>query len=215
MTSKWLDTPVGGEICEFNREFLHLIRESRDSGRAYGLDAQIRSRINALSPDQLEALAQTPCLLAGFPSLPPPPLPRGVSEASGPVHPESSRRSDAARLYAASLLTWLWHTARGDRLVATLCVGPGSLAVECLRSAAFRELQHAAVIASDSLEARFCHHARLWPDLVRAVSLPGSEILMAARLSVVQLTLIQRLPSAEVVPGRLPPVRPPSRLRRH
>ncbi|MCL4720399.1 MAG: hypothetical protein KJ041_00270 [Gammaproteobacteria bacterium] len=202
MIPKWLDTPEGAEICEFNREFLRLLRESPAGGSAYGLDDPVRGRISALAPDQLEALAQTPCLLAGFPELPPRTRPGGVADAAGPA--PRPCRSDAARVFAASLLTWLWHTAPGDRLVAALCIGPGRLAVERLRQVGLRDLQQAAVTAGESLEARFCHHPRLWPDLVRAVSQPGSEVLTAARLSVVQLTLIERVPVDGPATHRVP-----------
>ena len=89
------------------------------------------------------------------------------------MNPLAAAQAEAARLFAASLLTWLWHTARQDRLLAALCIGPGRLGVEQLASAGFRDLQRAAAGAVDCLEARFCRHPRLWPDLVRAASQRG------------------------------------------
>ena len=190
MQRKWPDTQVRREIHEFNREFLELICEDCSPGAAYGLTAAIRHRLRLLAPAQIQAMAETPCLLAAFPLLPPRLAPRGVADAPQPA--AHSARADAARLFAASLLVWLWHTARQDRLLAALCIGPGRLGVELLSSAGFRDLQRAAADAAECLEARFCRHPRLWPDLVRAACISDSQVLIATRLSIVQLTLISR-----------------------
>lgn len=190
MASKWPDLQVRREIHEFNREFLELVCTDGRPGTAFGLDPSVRQRLRLLSPAQLDAVAATPCLLAAFSVLPPHFAALGVAEAQK-VAPGGAE-AEAARLFAASLLAWLWHTARQDRLLAALCIGPGSLAVEHLRSAAFRDLQRTALVAAECLEARFCRHPRLWPDLVRAASMPAGPIATATRLSVVQLTLISR-----------------------
>jgi hypothetical protein len=150
----------------------------------------IRQRLRLLDPVQLEAVAATPCLLAAFAVLPPRLVVQGVAEA--PLTAARGTQADAARLFAASLLAWLWHTARQDRLLAALCIGPGSLIVEHFSRAAFRDLQRTAAVASECLEARFCRHPRLWPDLVRAATIPAGPVLTATRLSLVQLTLISR-----------------------
>jgi hypothetical protein len=191
MHRKWPDTQVRQEIHEFNREFLELICEDCSPGAAFGLTAAIRHRLRLLAPAQLQALAETPCLLAAFAVLPPPRLaPRGVADA--PLPAARSTGADAASLFAASLLVWLWHTARQDRLLAALCIGPGRLGVELLSSAGFRDLQRTAAGAAECLEARFCRHPRLWPDLVRAACISDPQVVIATRLSIVQLTLISR-----------------------
>lgn len=199
MATKWPDSQVRREIHEFNRGFLELLCADNGadscSRAAYGLEPPVRQRLRLLAPAQLEALAATPCLLAAFNVLPPRPTVRGVAEAplsAGPSTSVKGPESDAARLFAASLLAWLWHTARQDRLLAALCIGPGNLAVEHLSSVAFRDLQRTASVASECLEARFCRHPRLWPDLVRAAAGPAGPVLTATRLSIVQLTLISR-----------------------
>jgi len=127
---------------------------------------------------------------AAFAVLPPRLAPRGVADA--PLAGTRGAEADAARLFAASLLVWLWHTARQDRLLAALCIGPGRLGVEHLNSAGFGDLQRSAAGAADCLEARFCRHPRLWPDLVRAACMSDAQVLIATRLSIVQLTLISR-----------------------
>lgn len=190
MRSKWADSQVRREIRDFNRGFLELVCADSGSGMAYGLGLPVRQRLRLLSPGQLEAVAETPCLLAGFAELPPRHLPRGVADA--PVTGIRAAEGEAVRLFAASLLVWLWHTARQDRLLAALCTGPGSLAVEQLRNAGFRDLQRTAAGATECLEARFCRHPRVWPDLVRAASGADPEVMAVTRLSIVQLTLISR-----------------------
>lgn len=197
MPSKWPDTQFRREIRDFNREFLELICTDARPATAFGLPQTVRQRLRLLAPPQLEAIAETPCLLAAFAVLPPRQLARGVAESPGagpglPVTPLPSAQAEAAALFAASLLTWLWHTARQDRLLAALCIGPGRLGVEQLASAGFSDLQRAAAGAVNCLEARFCRHPRLWPDLVRAATHADADVLTATRLSVVQLTLISR-----------------------
>ena len=190
MQSNWPDTQLRRELLEFNREFLHLLCADSSEGMAYGLPCPVRQRLRSLAPAQLEAIAEIPCLLAAFSLLAPGRPPRGVADA--PAAAIAPARADAVRLFAASLLIWLRHTARQDRLLAALCVGPGRLALEQLHSAGVRDLQRTAEGAVECLEARFCRNLRLWPDLVRAAGSPDAQLLTATRLSIVQLTLITR-----------------------
>jgi len=190
MPNKWPDSEVRREIHEFNREFLGLVRAAPGPGGAYGLDPAVRRRLCELAPAQVKVVAETPVLLAAFTVLPARNVALGVAE--GPLTRVGDEQSDAARLFAASLLAWLWHTARQDRLLAALCMGPGGLTVENLSAAGIGDLQRAAAVAPACLEARFCRHPRLWPDLVRAATVPSGPVQTATRLSVVQLTLISR-----------------------
>lgn len=190
MQRKSPETQFRREIHEFNREFLQLLREDAQSGAAFGLALPVRQRLRVLTPVQLEAIAETPCLLAAFAVLPPRTASLGVADA--PVRVVRAAQADAACVFATSLLVWLWHTARQDRLLAALCIGPGRVGVEQFSSVGFRELQRTAASSVDSLEARFCRHPRLWPDLVRSACGSDLQVQMATRLSVVQLTLISR-----------------------
>jgi hypothetical protein len=189
MTPKWPDKQLRREIRDFNREFLDLVCQDPRPGAAYGLPPAVRQRLAGLAPAQLDAIADTPCLLVTVAASPGPGRPGGV--ADGPC-PPAVTPAEPMRLFAAALLTWLWHTARQDRLLAALCIGPERHAAEQLATAGFRDLQRAAAGADLCLEARFCRHPRLWPDLVRAASRPNPQVLTAARLSAVQLTLISR-----------------------
>jgi len=187
MPAKWPDTQVRQEIRDFNREFLALVCAVPPPVPAYGLAPAIRHRLAGLGPGDLGSIADTPCLLMAV--LPASPRPvAGVHD--GPGFP--SAPVEGARLFAAALLTWLWHTARQDRLLAALCMGPGRQAADQLARAALGDLQRAAARAEFSLEARFCRHPRFWPDLVRAASRADAEVLTATHLSAVQLTLISR-----------------------
>ena len=190
MQRRWPDTQIRREIHEFNREFLNLLCSACSSGTAYGLDSPVRQRLRQLNATQLQAIAETPCLLASFATLPPRIVSRGVADV--PLPAPHGAEADAAQIFAAALLVWLLHTVRQDRLLAALCVGPGRLGIDHLTSAGFRDLQRTAASATGCLEARFCRHPRLWPDLVRAASATDVQLLTATRLSVVQLTLISR-----------------------
>jgi hypothetical protein len=195
MTAKWPETRRGAELYGLNREFLELLRDGAREQEVFGLAAPLRQRLAGLSPAQLDNIARTPCLLASFSVLPPIRRARGVAEPAGQrLAPMPAALAEAARLFAASLLAWLWHTAREDRLLATLCIGPGLHDLDGLAAAPFGELQRAAVTATEHLEARFCRHPRLWPDLLRAAVSGDTQLMAITRLSVVQLTLVQRVP---------------------
>ena len=190
MPGKWRHTQLQREIREFNREFLGLLCAGARPEPVFGLPLGVCQRLWSLDPDQREAIVDTPCLLATFVLQPSHQLPCGVADAPRPIL--APARVEAARFFAASLLTWLWHTARQDKLTAALCTGPGQQVVEQLASTGFRDLQRLASGAVYCLEARFCRHPRLWPDLVRAASRADPQLLSATRLSVVQLTLVSR-----------------------
>jgi len=190
MQRNWPHTQACREIQEFNRAFLDLVRADQGPGAVFGLDAPVRQRLRLLSSLQLQAIAATPCLLVAFAPLAPGPAPRGVADAPPPVIPAA--QADAARLFAAALLVWLWHTARQDRLLEALCVGPGQRGIESISSPGVLDLERTAAGAAERLEARFWRHPRIWPDLVRAASAADGEVSTATRLSIVQLTLISR-----------------------
>ena len=114
--------------------------------------------------------------------------------------PAGSRHNAELRLYVVGLLTWLWQTARQDPLLATLCTGPDRSVMDGLGQMSFGEIQRVGAAATGFLEARFCRHPRLWPDLLRAARTRNRQVILATQLSVVQLTLLGRRP--EFAPAR-------------
>ncbi len=181
------DTHFYAEISDFNLEFLGLVAQARQRchGAVFGLDTAVVEQVSRMNPAQLEAMAEAPCLLAGFaagrgnrPARIAEPAPTGDPEWAG-----------HARLFAAGLLTYAWQMARRDSLRAALCIGPdahrlaGNTSLRDIRGYADRALQH--------LEARFRAHARFWPDLVRATRDGRPERLLLARLTAIQLATLE------------------------
>jgi hypothetical protein len=79
--------------------------------------------------------------------------------------------------------------ARRDPLRAALCARSpaGALAGET----AYRNICGCADRALERLEARFRRQTRFWPDLVRATRDGHAERLQLARLSAIQLAMIE------------------------
>jgi len=195
MTTKAPVTRPQHEIQELNLEFLDLLRRGGAPPPNFSLEAAVCQRIRCLTVAQVDTIAGTPCLLAGFTAIPPFAASRGVAEPLGAGL--GTRPAETARMFAAGLMNYLWQTARQDRLLAALCMGPWPVAIDRLAGAGFRDIQASAAEAVDYLEARFCRHPRLWPDLVRAATAGNAELLAATRLSVVQLTLVARPPDGD------------------
>jgi hypothetical protein len=181
------DTRFYAELADLNLAFLRLLVSSRSYRAApvFGLDAAIVEQLARLNATQLQSVAETRCLLATLRGA----APRRVHEPHvAEARPEAAdpRWIEAARVFSASLVTYAWQIVRSDPLRAALCLG--ALAPE-FRQLGFRDAQLYSVSAPGQLEARFCEHQRLWPDLVRAARDGGEEALRLARLAVVQVAL--------------------------
>lgn len=202
MTGKWPDTRAGAELRELNLEFLDLVRGSPPGRPAYGLDPAISQRLRGLGGEELGRVAATPCLLAGFPGLVLPPA--GVAEA-WPAAPVPAVAPEPGH-FALALLHWLWQTARQDPLVAAVSVGPDAALLDELGRVGFSGIRRAGPVAAARLAARFCHHPRLWPDLIRAARCADPEVVQATYLSMLQLSLVRpRLPAPSVRSSRPAP----------
>lgn len=188
------DTRFYNEIKDLNIEFLGLIAAARDAchGAAFGLDSAVVGHIARLGPLQLEAIAETPCILAGFAEAAARPVSR-VAEPAPSSDPEWTAR---ARLFTAGLLTYAWQVSRSDALRAALCVGPA--AATLAGDTRFRDIRGYADRALVHLQARFRRSGRFWPDLVRAARDGDPDRLHLARLTAIQLA------TAEVNAGPLP-----------
>ena len=177
------DTHFYAEIRDLNLEFLSLLAAGRRCchGPVFGLDTAVVDPISRFNPAQLDAMAATPCLLAGFGAG------RGtramrIAEPPPAGDPEWNAH---ARLFAAGLLTYVLQMARRDALLAALCAG--SAAGPLAGDTGFRDICGYADRALQHLEARFRRQTRFWPDLVRATRDGRPERLHLARLSAIQL----------------------------
>jgi len=213
MRCKSLDTEVRAELRSLNRAFLRLLiwpSYSRGS-QALGLAPELRGSLSSLAADELEFVAGTPALLAGFE------LsagdaegsrvaefgvrPRGVRPATTEMDSSSDRVataacdalrsvdpwSQAAHLFTATLLTWLWKTDRRDQLVLALCIGPE----QSLPRLGVFEIETLAPHARQRLRIRFADSPRFWPDLIRAARSQDESLRELSRLSVLPLMLTE------------------------
>lgn len=181
------DTRFYTEIADLNLAFLRLVASSSSyrCAAVFGLDAGIVEQIARLNATQLQAVAETRCLLATLRG----PVARHLHVshvAEARAEGADPRWLDATRIFAAGLVTYAWQVVRSDPLRAALCLG--SLAAE-FRQLGFRDAQLYSATALGFLQARFCDHHRIWPDLVRAARGGGEEAMRLARMAVVQVAL--------------------------
>lgn len=177
------------EIRDLNLEFLRLVRDGRRGTRpVFGLDSGVADQLGRLMAAQLEAAAATPCLLAGVARVRQPgPLATKISEP--PLETEVQWQ-EASRVFLASLMTYVWQTARRDPLLAGLCAGPANDWAAPLREAGFRELRELCDSRHYGLTARFHGHPRFWQDLVSAARGGDPQRVHLARMSGIQLALV-------------------------
>jgi len=180
------DTQFFAEIRELNLEFVELLAQARDRGEVsvFGLDSALLDAIRRLGHAQREAIAATPCLLAGFHAGNAGAVALGVAE---PLPGHHAQWITAARLFAAGVLGYAWQMARRDRLRAALCAGP--VASMLAGKMSFREMRGTAEHALQRLEARFHGRHRFWPDLISAARDGHAGRLDLARLTAIQLAI--------------------------
>ncbi len=177
------DTHFYAEMHDFNLEFLALVISGRAGrhGPVFGLDSAVVDPISRFNPAQLEAMAATPCLLAGFAVTPP----RAGVRVAEPGPGCDPQWSEHARLFAAGLLSYVQQAVRRDALRAALCAGvAGHLLAD---GGCIRDIRRHADRALQHLEARFRRSGRFWPDLVRAARDGNPERLQLVRLTAIQL----------------------------
>lgn len=177
------DLQFYAEVRDLNLEFLELIMEARQAWgeSVFGLDATMVEQIGGLRAAQLEAIAATPCLLAGFASRRPA---RSLALVAEPRPGADHAWNERARMFAAALWTYVWQMARRDSLRSALCAGTPRAAQ--IGTMSFRDMRSSGEQALQYLEARFCR-GRLWPDLVQAARDGDAERLRLVRLSTIQL----------------------------
>ncbi|MDJ0926434.1 MAG: hypothetical protein QNJ73_02195 [Gammaproteobacteria bacterium] len=189
------DTQFFIDLHELNREFLALIRHpqaAEDSWQQLGLDAGIAHAVRRLKPQELEFAAGVPGLLAEFAT-----LPSLSAVADDPAPTAMPAWLDAARVFAAALLTYLWQLSRRDELASALCVGLDDARRRELQGIHFREIQRGAATAAGQLRARYGRHPRLWPQLLQAARSREPQLREFCRLDLIALGLSGAAPPAE------------------
>jgi hypothetical protein len=215
MSLKHLDTrireqnraEIAAEIADINREFLRLLThpDTRGAPEVLGLDAALMESLCRLNPEELESLAATPSLLVEFSPLP------GLAEIR--EAPERRLQNSAlgeiwqrdVQSFANLLLTCIWQTARRDSLLTALFIGIDRERCQSLSSLRFGRISQCSRQAGDSLRVRFGEHPRFWADLIRMARSGSDSQQIAARMSVIQLSIAQqwRAGSSETEPRYL------------
>jgi len=194
MLCKSPDNRIYAELESLNAGLLRIVASGRDAGRNLGLPSAIATQLSRLRQDELAFIAGTPVLLAAF--VPPERSgsPDQIADAGLCVDPYRAgcdTRTDpwsrTARLFAASLLTWLWKTDQSDHLMTALCLGPG----EQLPVLSVTIIEQLAGRATERLRVRFAEHPRFWPDLLRAARSRDVELRTLSRLAVLPLVLAE------------------------
>lgn len=178
-----------GELRELNAEFLALVTQpvaGEAAWRLLGLPAATGHDLCRLDPDELEFVTAVPGLLADFRRLPPA---LGVFEPSPLPAALDPQWLQQASVFAAGLLTYLWQLARRDRLLTTLCLGPGSSMRRELRAVGFRDIQHCARNSIAELRARLGSHPTWWPELLTAARSEDRDGRSRCQLDLIALGL--------------------------
>jgi hypothetical protein len=206
MRGKSLDSRICAELKSLNAGLLRVLAwcDPTDGPPRLGLEPAVVARLQQLRPTELDFIAGTPALLAGFDAPPAVEYGGGIADAEvpGPQYGQdfdgrmSTDSADAGRtdqwarmtrLFAAALLTWLWQMDRGNQLVMALCIGPRRqmppLSVPVIEALAGH--------ATQRLRVRFGDHPRFWPDLIRAARSKNPDLRDLSRLAVLPLVLAE------------------------
>lgn len=191
MRCKSLDNRLRAELKSLNTGLLRLLVHHWEAPEHLGLGHPIAAQLRALPPAELDYIAGTPVLLAGFEV--PPTGEAGVAadaETAAQVYAVRAEEplARATSLFAAALLTWLWKMEHTDRLVTALCIGTQYP----LPRLGVPEIEQLAAEASARLRVRFRDHPRFWPDLLRAARSNNREWRELSRLTVLPLLLAER-----------------------
>lgn len=177
-----LDKAFFAEVRDLNVAFLGLVADPRAGAAGLemlGLEPPSAVALRALDAAERRRIAAVPVPFSGFRDLPlspcvaePPPLPAGL-------HPAWLQ---AAGLFAAGLLTYLWQLARHRPVAAALCVGPGQGRVQGLAALSFDVIQACAPVATPLLKARRAFSPALLTALLSAARRAGPDSAVGLEL---------------------------------
>lgn len=202
MRAKIPDLDVYPEIAEFNREFIRLMLDP-DAPDIEDLFGMPQHSLRALrEPDfpVYGSLDEVPCLLVEL-------APLLSSSADSPMGCHEMRRKQNlaiseevssvwqsdVKVFAASLLTYIWSVVRRDAAAASLFLGLRPESIASLAAMSFIEIRKLVEHAPRKLLARFTTDPRFWPDLVRVANSPDSETNTVARLAALPLLVARTL----------------------
>jgi hypothetical protein len=190
MQCKAPDKRLLAELKDLNAGFLALITDPGLTwhGPLLGLNAGLIAGIRALSPNELDFVAATPCPLAGFSTLV---APGSVAEAGPDIRPVDAAWQEAVSVFATELIMYQWQMARQHPLVARMCISPGAGQVRKLAAMTFGDIQAFTRPALHRLEARFAGHTRFWPDLLKAAHSADREFRTLTRLAIIPLSVAE------------------------
>ena len=178
-----------GELQDLNREFLALLTDSRAgeaAWRSLGLAPATASQLRSLSAAELDFIASVPGLLADFRRLP---GSLGVSERPPADATLDGEWLQAAAVFTAGLLTYLWQLSRRDRLLTAICLGPGPDPRQSIRAVSFKDIQHCAMHSAAELRTRLGWHPHWWADLLEAARSGDTDQRERCRLDLIALGL--------------------------
>jgi len=206
MRGKSLDSRNCAELKSLNAGLLRVLAwdDATDGPPRLGLGQAVAAQLRELRADELDFIAGTPALLAGFEAPPVGEHSGRIADADvsgtpygpgfdGRLSPEpweggyTDQWSRATRLFTAALLTWLWQMDRGDQLMMALCIGPRRQ----LPPLSVPMIEVLAGHATQRLRVRFGDHPRFWPDLIRAARSRNPELRDLSRLAVLPLVLAE------------------------
>lgn len=177
------------ELQDLNREFLALLTDARadeSAWRQLGMAPATARQLRALGAAELDFIASVPGLLADFRRLP---GSLGVHEQPPADAALNSQWQQAASVFAAGLLTYLWQLSRRDRLLTALCLGPGTDPRQVLHAVSFHDIQHYAADSAAQLCTRLGRHPHWWTDLLTASRSEDFEQRERCRLDFIALSL--------------------------
>lgn len=209
MQCKSPDTRIYDDLTSLNAGLLRILvwQDRPDAPGQPALAPTIATQLRELSLEELEFIAGTPALLAGF-----------VASVDGnrvdrvadsavfaghyvPADPQSSGAGApqlpgddllrVTRVFTATLLTWLWKSDQHDELVRALCIGYR----EKLPRLSVPLIESLATDAAPRLRVRFADHPRFWPDLVSAARSGDPQLRALSRLAVIPLVLAEDQPA--------------------
>ena len=178
-------------ITDINMEFIRLLVHpaTREMPRVLGLDAGLIEGLRQLTPEQQRAVAHSPLLLAEFTSIPDCATPAPVADSQYLPAAAAAGWEHELQGFADRLLTFLWQSARSDSRAPSVCMVVDKRHLGDLAALSFTKISRSSRQIAGCLKARLSRHPNYWGDLIRTVRGGSDAQCVAARLSIIQLSV--------------------------